>query len=226
MLAPTSEASDVMGVSNGRFITFEGGEGGGKSTQLRRLAERLRAQGFEVVATREPGGSPGAESLRDLLVKGPTDRWSPLTETLILYAARRDHIERVIRPALDRGAWVISDRFADSTRAYQGAAGGVDPIFISELETVVLGATRPDLTLVLDLPAEEGLRRAGRRGDDETRFEGKGLPFHDRLRSEFLAIAEREPARCRIVDAAQSIEAVSEAIWAGVAARFALGVSA
>jgi len=131
MLAPTSEASDVMGVSNGRFITFEGGEGGGKSTQLRRLAERLRAQGFEVVATREPGGSPGAESLRDLLVKGPTDRWSPLTETLILYAARRDHIERVIRPALDRGAWVISDRFADSTRAYQGAAGGVDPIFIS-----------------------------------------------------------------------------------------------
>ena len=126
-------------VSNGRFITFEGGEGGGKSTQLRLLSERLRGYGHEVVATREPGGSPGAEVLRTLLVKGDVDRWSALTETLILYAARRDHVERVIRPALARGAWVISDRFADSTRAYQGAAGGVDPSLIDELEKVGVG---------------------------------------------------------------------------------------
>jgi len=212
----------VRGVSDGRFITFEGGEGGGKSTQLRRLAERLRALGHEVVATREPGGSPGAESLRHLLVKGAADRWSPLTETLILYAARCDHLERIIRPALARGAWVISDRFADSTRAYQGAAGGVAPAFIGELEAVVLDATRPALTLILDLPADEGLRRAGRRGDDENRFEEKGLTFHDRLRQEFLAIARREPERCRVIDAALSIEAVSAAIWADVETRFAL----
>ena len=151
----------MRGVSTGRFITFEGGEGGGKSTQVRLLSDRLRQAGVEVVATREPGGSPGAESLRDLLVKGSTDRWSPMTETLILYAARRDHLERLILPALARGAWVISDRFADSTRAYQGAAGGVDPNFICELEHAVLGGTRPDLTFVLDLPADEGLGQSG-----------------------------------------------------------------
>lgn len=207
---------------SGRFITFEGGEGGGKSTQLRLLAGRLRDLGHDVVATREPGGSPGAEALRELLVKGSTDRWSPLTETLILYAARRDHVERVIRPALERGAWVVSDRFSDSTRAYQGAAGGVDPAFIGELERVALGPTRPDLTLILDLPAEKGLERAGRRGDDETRFEDKGLSFHRRLRDEFLAIAQKEPQRCLVIDASQSVETVSEAIWSGVTARLAM----
>ncbi len=206
-------------MGTGRFITFEGGEGGGKSTQVHRLTERLRAEGREVVATREPGGSPGAEALRDLLVKGAVDRWSPLTETLILYAARRDHVERVIRPALDRGAWVISDRFADSTRAYQGAAGGVDPAFIGELERMALGPTRPDLTLILDLPVEEGLRRAGRRGDDETRFENKGLAFHDRLRAEFLAIAQREPQRCVVVEAAFSVNEVGDSIWRALKVR-------
>ena len=210
----------MKGVSTGRFITFEGGEGGGKSTQVRILAERLRGSGREVVATREPGGSPGAEALRDLLVKGAVDRWSPLTETLIFYAARRDHVERLIRPALERGAWVISDRFADSTRAYQGAAGGVDTAFIDELERVALGPTRPDLTLILDLPAVEGLRRAGRRGDDETRFDDKGLSFHDRLRAEFLAIAHREPQRCLVIDAAPSAAAVSQSIWSRLGAHF------
>jgi dTMP kinase len=209
----------VRAVSDGRFITFEGGEGGGKSTQLRLLADRLQKLGHELVATREPGGSPGAEALRALLVTGAADRWSPLTETLILYAARRDHVERVIRPALGRGAWVVCDRFADSTRAYQGAAGGVDPAFINELERVTLGDTRPDLTMILDLPAEEGLRRAGRRGDDESRFEGKGLPFHDRLRAEFLAIADREPSRCVVIDASLPITSVSDAIWVAVSGR-------
>jgi dTMP kinase len=211
----------VKAVSNGRFISLEGGEGAGKSTQVRRLSDRLRALGCEVVTTREPGGSPGAEALRDLLVKGAADRWSPLTETLILYAARRDHVERTIRPALERGAWVISDRFADSTRAYQGAASGIDPAFIGELERVALGPTRPDLTLILDLPADVGLRRAGGRGDDETRFESKGLAFHDRLRAEFLVIAEREPERCVVIDAALSEAEVGDAIWPRVVARFA-----
>ena len=206
----------------GRFITFEGGEGGGKSTQIRLLAERLRALGRQVVATREPGGSPGAEALRELLVKGAADRWSPLSETLILYAARRDHVERIIRPALARGADVLSDRFADSTRAYQGAAGGVDPAFISNLERVCLGETRPDLTLILDLPIEDGLRRAGRRGDDEDRFEGKGTAFHERLRAEFLAIAAQEPRRCVVIDASLHVDEVAAAVWSATAARLSL----
>jgi dTMP kinase len=200
-------------VSAGRFITFEGGEGGGKSTQVRLLSDRLSRAGVDVVTTREPGGSPGAESLRELLVKGSIDRWSPMTETLILYAARRDHLERLIQPALVRGAWVISDRFADSTRAYQGAAGGVDPAFISELERTVLAGAQPDLTFVLDLPAADGLARAGRRGGDESRFEDKGLAFHERLRQEFLMIAKREPDRCLVVEASHTIEAVSDVIW-------------
>ena len=146
------------------FITFEGGEGAGKSTQVRRLAARLAVSGREVVVTREPGGSPGAEALRQLLVRGEADRWSPLSELLILYAAREDHLERTIRPALDRGAVVVSDRFADSSRAYQGAGGGVDAAFIAALEARTLGATRPDLTLVFDMPVEEGLARAASRG--------------------------------------------------------------
>jgi dTMP kinase len=207
----------VKGVKPGVFITFEGGEGGGKSTQILRLADRLRARGRAVIATREPGGSSGAEALRTLLVTGAVDRWSPLSETLILYAARSDHLERVIRPALAEGAVVLSDRFADSTRAYQGTAGGVDPAFIAELERTVLGPTRPDLTLILDLAAEDGLARAGRRGDDEARFEGKGLAFHQRLREEFRAIAHREPDRCRLIDASQDVEAVAAAVWSAVA---------
>ncbi len=207
----------MKGVKPGVFITFEGGEGGGKSTQILRLADRLRARGRAVIATREPGGSSGAEALRTLLVTGAVDRWSPLSETLILYAARSDHLERVIRPALAEGAVVLSDRFADSTRAYQGTAGGVDPAFIAELERTVLGPTRPDLTLILDLAAEDGLARAGRRGDDEARFEGKGLAFHQRLREEFRAIAHREPDRCRLIDASQDVEAVAAAVWSAVA---------
>jgi dTMP kinase len=206
-------------VTQGRFITFEGGEGAGKSTQLKRLAARLRAAGREVAPTREPGGSPGAESIRELVLNGAADRWSPLTETLLMYAARRDHVERVIRPALARGAWVVCDRFADSTRAYQGAAGGVDPDLIGALETYVLEATRPDLTLIFDLPVAVGLERAHARAGSEMRFESKGLAFHERLREAFLDIAVAEPSRCAVIDADGTPEAVEDRVWAAVQSR-------
>ncbi|MBU1377945.1 MAG: dTMP kinase [Alphaproteobacteria bacterium] len=209
-------------MTRGCFITFEGGEGAGKSTQVQRLAARLTADGREVVTTREPGGSPGAESIRDIVLRGDADRWSPVTETLLMYAARRDHIERVIRPALDRGAWVICDRFADSTRAYQGAAGGVDPAFITALETYILETTRPDLTLVFDLPCETGLARAHARAGAEMRFESKGMAFHERLRAGFQAIAAAEPDRCAVIDATAAMDAVEAAIWTTVQARLAV----
>ena len=209
-------------MARGRFITFEGGEGGGKSTQLKALAERLERAGIEAVSTREPGGSYGAESIRDLLVTGAADRWSPVTETLLMYAARRDHVERVIRPALERGAWVICDRFADSTRAYQGAGGGTDPALIEALETHVMGKVRPDLTLILDLPVAEGLRRAHHRAGAETRFESKGAAFHERLRQGFLAIARAEPERCAVIDASQPLNAVGSAVWRAVQERLAV----
>lgn len=209
-------------MARGRFITFEGGEGAGKSTQVKRLAARLSGDGREVVTTREPGGSPGAESIRELVLKGAADRWSPLTETLLMYAARRDHIERVIRPALDRGAWVICDRFADSTRAYQGSAGGVDGRLIDALEAHVLDGARPDLTLVFDLPVEVGLERAHVRAGSEMRFESKGAAFHQRLREAFRDIAAREPERCALIDATSSMDAVEAAVWAAVAQRLAV----
>ncbi len=200
-------------MNQGFFITFEGGEGVGKSTQVRRLTERLCTMGREVVATREPGGSLGAEALRDLLVRGEADRWSALSETLILYAARADHLERTIRPALERGAVVICDRFADSTRAYQGVGGGVAPEFIRQLEETVLGCTRPALTLILDLSVEQGLRRAGARGGAEARFEAKGEAFHQKLRQGFLDLAATEPHRCLVIDAARPEDEVEAAIW-------------
>jgi len=206
-------------VAQGRFITFEGGEGAGKSTQLQRLAARLAVGGQEVVATREPGGSPGAEAIRDIVLKGAADRWSPVTETLLMYAARRDHVERVIRPSLARGAWVICDRFADSTRAYQGAAGGTDPALIAALETHVLEDTRPDLTLIFDLPVAVGLERAHARAGAEMRFESKGQAFHESLREAFLAIARAEPQRCAVIDATGDANAVEARVWEAVEAR-------
>jgi dTMP kinase len=209
-------------VTQGRFITFEGGEGAGKSTQIRRLAARLEPVTGPVVLTREPGGSAGAEALRDLLVNGDADRWSPMSETLILYAAREDHLLRTIRPALGAGAWVLCDRFADSTRAYQGAGGGADPDFILGLEAAVLGTTRPDLTLILDMPVELGLSRALSRGGGEARFESKGQAFHERLRQGFLDIASAEPGRCAVIDAGRSMDEVTGQIWQVVQDR--LGV--
>jgi len=209
-------------VTRGRFITFEGGEGAGKSTQLRRLVSRLEGLGHEVVATREPGGSAGAESIRELVLNGAADRWSPTTETLLMYAARRDHVERVIRPALARGAWVVCDRFADSTRAYQGAAGGTDPGLIAALETFILEETRPDLTLIFDFPPNIGLERALARPGAEARFESKGVAFHERLRAGFLAIAAAEPDRCVVIDAQGSVEGVESAVWKAVEGRLAI----
>ena len=211
-------------MARGRFISFEGGEGAGKTTQIRRLCDRLAPRVGEVVLTREPGGSPGAEALRDLLVRGEADRWSPMSETLILYAAREDHLERLIRPALARGAWVLSDRFADSTRAYQGAGGGTAAAFIAGLEEAVLGDARPDLTLILDLPVEEGLGRAAARGGGEERFERKGRAFHERLRQGFLDIARAEPQRCVVVDATAPQEEVAAGIWTAVRRRLLLEV--
>jgi dTMP kinase len=210
-------------VAQGRFITFEGGEGTGKSTQARALAERLKAQGRDAVLTREPGGSPGAEAIRDLLVRGEADRWSPVTETLLMYAARRDHIERVIRPALQAGRWVVCDRFADSTRAYQGAGGRAPMDLIGALEAQVLEGLKPDLTFVMDLPPETGLARAGARPDLDTRFESKGQAFHGRLRQAFLDIAAQEPDRCVLIDATGSVEEVASRLWAELGGRLAVG---
>jgi dTMP kinase len=206
-------------MARGLFITFEGGEGTGKSTQARRLAERLQAAGRDVVLTREPGGSPGAEALRVLLVDGPVDRWSPTTETLLMYAARGDHIERLIAPALARGEIVICDRFLDSTRAYQGAAGGAPSKLIEALEKLVVGKTRPDLTLILDMAAEAGLARAVGRRAGEGRFEAKGEDFHARLREAYLEIAAREPKRIVVVSAEGDVEAVAARVWEAVQRR-------
>ncbi len=181
---------------------------------------RLRDLGLEVVQTREPGGSPGAELLRDLLVQGDAGRWSPLSELLMMYASRSDHLEKVIRPALARGAWVVCDRFADSSRAYQGAGGGVAPAFIEAVDAAVVADTQPDLVLVMDMPVEAGLRRAGARGDHENRFESKGMEFHERLRQGFLARAAKVPERYRVLDADQAIEPLSVVIWSEVQAMF------
>lgn len=203
----------------GRFITLEGGEGAGKSTQARRLSERLRAQGLEVVQTREPGGSRGAEAIRDLVVTGEASRWSPITEALLMFAARSDHLEKTIRPALQSGAWVVCDRFSDSSRAYQGAGGGAPAAFIEQLDATVVAADQPDLTLIFDLPVEEGLQRAFGRGLFETRFESKGLAFHQRLRDGFLKIAEANPNRCVVLDATGPEDEVERRVWRVVEAR-------
>ncbi|GJE77898.1 dTMP kinase [Methylorubrum suomiense] len=207
----------------GVFITFEGGEGAGKSTQIARLAATLRERsGREVVTTREPGGTQRAERYREALLRGVAKPFGPFAEALIFAAARIDHIDALIRPALERGAIVLCDRFADSTRAYQGAAGGLDPALIASLERVTLGALRPDLTLILDLPAPAGLARARRRsgegGEAPDRFEAEALGFHERLRAAFRSIAEAEPERCRVIDAEPGPDAVEAAIRAALAA--------
>lgn len=203
----------------GRFITFEGGEGAGKSTQAAILVERLRARGLDVVQTREPGGSPGAEDIRSIALNGDAGRWSPRTEALLMFAARSDHMERTILPALEAGRWVVCDRFADSSRVYQGHAGGAGAEFIEMLDAAVVDGSQPDLTLVFDLPVEVGLERAFGRGLFETRFESKGVEFHERLRRGFHAIAERHPERCVVIDAAGDTEAVAARVWAAVEAR-------
>jgi dTMP kinase len=201
--------SDRPPQGRGRFIVFEGGEGAGKSTQLKLLAAGLRELGLEVVTTREPGGSPGAEALRDLLVRGDAARWSPVSELLMMYAARSNHLETLIRPALARGAWVICDRFADSSRAYQGAGGGVAPDFIEAIDAYVVDGTQPDLVLVMDMPPQTGLARAEARGDEDNRFESKGMAFHMRLREGFLQRAAQWPDRYRLINADRPVAAIA-----------------
>ena len=209
----------------GRFVTFEGGEGVGKSTQIRRLADRLRARGLDVVLTREPGGSPRAEALRETLLSGRAKRFGVLAETILVASARADHVDRVIRPAIARGSWVLCDRFIDSTAAYQGALGGVEPETIRALETVAASGARPDLTIMLDASPASGLARARKRageGAAADRFESEDGLFHERLRDAFRAIAEAEPARCALVDAEGTEEDVAARIWNEVIRRFGL----
>lgn len=206
--------------ARGRFISFEGGEGAGKSTQVRRLGEKLRSLGFDVVMTREPGGSPGAEAVRHVLLSGAAKPLGPVTEAMLFAAARADHVGATIRPALERGAFVICDRFVDSTRVYQGALGNVDPRLIRALERVTVGPTIPDLTIVLDLPAAEGLRRASARsGAGADRFESEDVTFHRHLRDAFRELAEREPERCVLVDAGGDADGVADTVWRLVETR-------
>jgi dTMP kinase len=210
-------------VAAGKFISFEGGEGAGKTTQAELLRQRLRDRGIDALVTREPGGSPRAEEIRNVLLSGEAKQFGPLGEALLFYVARDSHLELTIRPALARGRWVICDRFFDSTRAYQGAAGGVSIAALNALERIVVGQTRPDLTLILDLPPEEGLRRVMARteagGTEADRFEKMNLGFHENLRREFLDIAEAEPWRCAVIDARQPPADVAIAVWLVVRER-------
>jgi dTMP kinase len=211
----------AQATAKGRFITLEGGEGVGKSVQAGRLEERLGRLGLAVVRTREPGGSPGAEALREAILTGFAADFNPSAQALLFSAARVDHLDKTIVPALARGAWVVSDRFADSTRAYQGAAGNLPKQFIASLERLTVGANQPDLTLVLDLDPEVGLKRATKRRQTgpADRFESEGLPFHQTLRRAFLDIAAAEPRRCAVIDADRSEDEVAAAIWSVVEGR-------
>ncbi len=204
------------GRPRGRFITIEGGEGAGKSTQAARLQAALQAQGKRVLLTREPGGTPGAEALRALLLSDAQE-WSPLAETLLHFAARADHVARVIRPALEAGAWVVCDRFVDSTTVYQGAGQGAEASDIARLAAMM--RLTPDLTLVLDVPLAVSLARMGQRQRGPDRYERLGEAFLARVRDGFRAVAAADPARCALVDAGGEADAVAGAVWAAVVSR-------
>ncbi|MHA7888718.1 dTMP kinase [Roseicyclus sp.] len=204
--------------AGGLFVSLEGIDGSGKSTQARRLAEWLRARGRDPVLTREPGGAPGAEEIRRLLVEGDPDRWSPETEILLFTAARRDHLERTIRPALAQGRDVITDRFADSTRVYQGATRGDLRGLVDDIHARVIGI-EPDLTLILDMEPEVALTRGLARRSGEDRFEEFGLPFQEKLRDGFRALAAEAPRRCVLIDASQDADSIAGAVARAVAAR-------
>lgn len=205
---------DAPSVKNpGRFITLEGGEGAGKSTQIQVIKDYLLTRGNDVVVTREPGGTSEGQEIRNLLVSGDKDKWSPLSETLLILADRAAHLERIIRPALAEGKYVVCDRFFDSTKAYQGVAGGLGLDVIHNLQQPVLGTTLPDFTLLLDIDPEKGLRRAQERGG-ELRFESKTLAYHRTLRNAFLDFAAQEPDRIFVIDADRDVEAVSADILA------------
>ncbi|MER8656719.1 dTMP kinase [Mesorhizobium sp. M0847] len=206
-------------MASGFFITFEGGEGAGKSTQIERLAQKMRAKKYDVLLTREPGGSPGAEAVRHVLLSGAAEPFGPKMEALLFAAARSDHVEQVIRPAVECGSIVLCDRFLDSSRVYQGVTGGLDPAFMEALEDVAINGMMPDMTLILDIDPAEGLRRAAaRRGaeDGPDRFEKETLDIHQRRRDAFLAIAAAEPDRCIVIDASAPPATVEDAITAVV----------
>ncbi|MDJ0942139.1 MAG: dTMP kinase [Kiloniellales bacterium] len=209
-------------MAEARFITFEGGEGAGKSTQVGLLAAALRAEGLAVAETREPGGSPGAEQIRNLLVDGPAERWLPLTEALLHSAARAEHLARTVRPALAAGTWVLCDRFTDSTLAYQGYGHKLGTAPVEALRGLVAERPRPDLTLVIDLPVELGLARAGARAGGAARYEAMGTAFHQRVREGFQAIARAEPERCALIDGRGDADAVHRAVCKAVTERLGL----
>jgi dTMP kinase len=204
-----------------RFITLEGGDGSGKSTQIKHLAAELKKRGIDAVVTREPGGSPGAEDIRNLVLNGDPERWDSLTEALLMFAARANHVSHTIKPALAKKQWVLCDRFTDSTYAYQGAGHGLARETIRRMEALVLGDFRPDLTLILDIPVEQGLARTGGRTKD-MRFEAFDTDFHERMRQCYLAIARKDPARCVVIDAGRDEDAVATAIWKAVKKRYKL----
>ena len=206
----------------GAFITFEGGEGSGKSTQVKLLCDAFAKAKRPYIATREPGGTPGAERIRELLVSGDKDAWQPMTETMLFYAARLEHVHRHIVPALAAGTHVICDRFADSTMIYQGIGKGLTEDFVQMLHRLTLGNFAPDLTVILDINPAEGLKRAGARAHDETRFERLPLDFHRRIRAGFLSLAAREPKRCVVINAEQSVAAVHHQIATAIGGRLGI----
>jgi dTMP kinase len=211
----------------GRFITFEGGEGSGKSTHIKRLAERLDAAKLRAIVTREPGGSPGAEIIRHLVLSGMGKLLGPEAETLLFAAARDDHVHTVIKPALNQGIWVLCDRFSDSTRAYQGRLGKVAPEVLNAMERVTIGDLKPDLTIILDVPVEVGMQRAAKRRGAGTpdRFEAEDLRFHQGLRDAYRQIAAAEPQRCVLIDANADAGTVAGEVWVAVRDRlFTTGV--
>lgn len=203
-----------MADANGLFVSFEGGEGAGKSTQIRRLAERLRERGHEVLVTREPGGSPGAEAVRHVLLSGAAEMFGTRMEAILFAAARNDHVEEVIRPALARGIVVLCDRFMDSSRVYQGVTGNLESDYIEALQRVAVNGVVPDCTLILDIPAEVGLERARKRASAAApdRFEKEEMQTHEKRREAFLDIAAREPARCHVIDAQRSEDDIATEI--------------
>lgn len=213
MTKPTSNKT-----TRGRFITFEGGEGSGKSTQIKLLADRLNASKLQTIVTREPGGSTGAEIIRHLVLSGMGKMLGPETESLLFAAARDDHVNAVIKPALEQGKWVLCDRFTDSTRVYQGEVGHVDPKLLRAMERVTIGDLKPDLTLILDVPVAVGLKRAiARRGTAVAdRFEEEGLSFHEKLRDAYRRIAAEDPQRCALIDANADAETVAARIWSAL----------
>jgi dTMP kinase len=216
-----SESTGQRPSGRGRFITFEGGEGTGKSTQIKKLADRLAAARLRTLVTREPGGSPGADIMRHVLLSGAAKPFGPVVETMLFAAARDDHVRATIRPALESGKWVICDRYIDSTRVYQGVMGSVDPQLIRALERLTVADAVPDLTFILDLAPKVGLRRAAeRRGREKAdRFETESLEFHTILRQAFREIAEAEPNRCVIIDADRPADWIADEIWSIVTAR-------